>query len=260
MIKLTNSQSRSRQTVKICQKCHILTDFSILFETFETGRWCCDKIKISRSWSRLLDRQDKLFEIVEIFSTVETYSLPVSRSRVWIETWSRQIETPRLNFHKYLDQDFSSRPFLFSFCASKWAKSAGNSKSLIKNWEILISLDNFNKNLDAAKSQFKSLDFNNLNCEKIKTGLDSKDNLDKFQKLVSPLRTLSILISIGLDCWDPQAYKNKSVKNKLGGLASWDQLRSRSRCLDMSRCPFSSCQDRDLNQNQDFRVIKTVET
>jgi hypothetical protein len=33
-----------------------------------------------------LDCRDKLFEIVEIFSTVETYYLPVSR----------QIETPRL--------------------------------------------------------------------------------------------------------------------------------------------------------------------
>jgi hypothetical protein len=46
---------------------------------------------------RFLDHQDKLFEIVKIFSAVETYSLPVSRSRVSIETTSRQIKTPRLN-------------------------------------------------------------------------------------------------------------------------------------------------------------------
>jgi hypothetical protein len=37
--------------------------------------------------SRLLDRQDKLFESVKIFSTVETYFFLVSR----------QIETPRAN-------------------------------------------------------------------------------------------------------------------------------------------------------------------
>ncbi len=34
-------------------------------------------------------------------------------------------------FYKYLDRDFSSQPFLFTFCASKlaskWAKSVGNS-------------------------------------------------------------------------------------------------------------------------------------
>jgi hypothetical protein len=52
-IKLTNSRSRWRQTVEICQKCHVLTYFSISIETFETGRWCRDKIKISQSWSRL---------------------------------------------------------------------------------------------------------------------------------------------------------------------------------------------------------------
>ncbi len=36
MIKLTNSRSRSRQTVKIYQKCHVSTDFSISIKTFET--------------------------------------------------------------------------------------------------------------------------------------------------------------------------------------------------------------------------------
>jgi len=59
VIKLTNS--RSRQTVEICQKVQVLTDFSISIETFGTGRWCRDKIEISRSWSRLLDCWDKLF-------------------------------------------------------------------------------------------------------------------------------------------------------------------------------------------------------
>jgi hypothetical protein len=50
VIKLTNSQSRMRQTVEICQKCHVSTDFSVLIETFWTLRMCRDKIKIS--WSR----------------------------------------------------------------------------------------------------------------------------------------------------------------------------------------------------------------
>jgi hypothetical protein len=67
MIKLT--WSRSRQTVKICQKFHV---------------------------NRFLD---KLFEIVKIFSTVETYFLPVSRLRVSIETTLRQIETRRLSLN-----------------------------------------------------------------------------------------------------------------------------------------------------------------
>jgi hypothetical protein len=56
------------------------------------------------------------------------------------------------------------------------------------------------ENLDLAKSRFKSLDFKNLDREPC---LDSKENLDKFQKLISTDR--EILISIGLDCQDPQA-------------------------------------------------------
>jgi hypothetical protein len=48
VIKLTNSWSRSRQTVKICQKVQVLTDFSISIETFGTGKWCRDKIEISQ--------------------------------------------------------------------------------------------------------------------------------------------------------------------------------------------------------------------
>ncbi len=87
---LTNSRSRLRQTVEICQKCHVSTDFSISIETFGTERWCRDKIEMSRSlrltfWNcrDFLNRQDWLFL--------------VSRSRVLIETTSRQIETPRLN-------------------------------------------------------------------------------------------------------------------------------------------------------------------
>ncbi len=97
-----------------------------------------------------------------------------------------------LDFYKYLDGYFSSQPFLFTFCASKLAKSAENSnffsKSLNKNRDYLkksclsrfismvwISLDDLDKNHDAAKSWLKSLDLKIL-TEKV--GLDTKDSLD----------------------------------------------------------------------------------
>jgi hypothetical protein len=42
-----------------------------------------------------------------------------------------------MDFYKYLDRDFSSQPFLFTFCASKlaskWAKSAENSNFFKKS-------------------------------------------------------------------------------------------------------------------------------
>jgi hypothetical protein len=50
-----------------------------------------------------------------------------------------------------------------------------------------------------------SLDWK-ISTKKKKVDLDEMDNLDTLKKLVSTLRTFSILISIGLDCRDPQAY------------------------------------------------------
>ncbi len=70
---------------------------------------------------------------------------------------------------------------------------------------VSISLDNLDKNLNTAKSRLKSLDFKNLDRDKIKVNLDIKDNLDRFQKFVSTRWTFSISISIGLDCRDHQA-------------------------------------------------------
>jgi hypothetical protein len=51
--------------------------------------------------------------------------------------------------------------------------------------------------------RFKSLNFKNLEQEIKNFGLDIIDNLDSFQKLV--LTDPEILISIGLNCQDPQA-------------------------------------------------------
>ncbi len=66
-----------------------------------------------------------------------------------------------------------------------------------------MCLDNLDKNLNATKSWVKSLDFKNLDREKIKVDLDVMDNLNRFQKLVSTRWTFSI--PIGLERRDPQA-------------------------------------------------------
>ncbi len=69
-----------------------------------------------------------------------------------------------------------------------------------------MCLDNLDQNLDATKSRLKSLDFKNLDRDKIKVDLDVMDNLDGFQKLVSTRWTFSISIAIGLERRDHQAY------------------------------------------------------
>ena len=63
----------------------------------------------------------------------------------------------------------------------------------------LDSLDDLDKNLNTAKSWLKSLDFKNLDREKMKVDLDRRENLDGFQKLVSTLRTFSISICLDVE-------------------------------------------------------------
>ena len=65
--------------------------------------------------------------------------------------------------------------------------------------KVSISLDDLDKNLDTSLSRLKSLDFKNLDRDKMKVDLDRRENLDGFQKYVSTLRTISISISICLD-------------------------------------------------------------
>ncbi len=48
--------------------------------------------------------------------------------------------------------------------------------------KVSIYLDSLDKNLDTAKSRLKSLDFKNLDRDKIEVDLDRRENLDKFLK------------------------------------------------------------------------------
>jgi hypothetical protein len=168
----------------------------------------------------LFGRDRDLSRLVEIFVIISDFC--------GFLDFFLDLDREIMDFYKYFDRDFSSHPYLFTFCASKlaskWAKSVGNSiffqkvstKILIISKTqgyldlsrfisiVTICLDDLDKNLDTAKSRWKSLDFKNLDREKENSGLDMMDNLDGFQKFVSTRRTFLISISIGLDCRDPQ--------------------------------------------------------
>ena len=129
-----------------------------------------------------------------------------------------------MDFYKYLDRDFSSQPYLFTFCASrlasKWATSVGNSIFFQKVLTKILIISKKHGYLDLSRlSRFVSTILIkistqvNLNwivsilkilTEIKKVNLDVMDNLDGFQKLVSTRWTFSILISICLDRRDPQ--------------------------------------------------------
>ncbi len=90
-----------------------------------------------------------------------------------------------LDFYKYLDRDFSSQPYLFTFCASKlaskWAKSAGNSNFFQK---VSTNLDLSRQNLDLSRQNLDFLQISRF----VSIGLD----LSRQSRFIS---TISIKIS-----------------------------------------------------------------
>ncbi len=94
----------------------------------DTGRELVStKIKIS--WLSLDGHMQ-----IQYFS-VEIQNYPDLLRLLWLFVvfvdFFLDLDQEIMDFYKYLDQDISSQPFLFSFgaskLASKWAKSAGNS-------------------------------------------------------------------------------------------------------------------------------------
>ena len=86
---------------------------------------------------------EQLFKRVEIFSTVETVFRTMSRSRLWIETISRQIETPMLNLKKPVH----SKEFYKLHKLSKCRKSTSSKYGY--SWLVHQKIDNWthiNKN------------------------------------------------------------------------------------------------------------------
>jgi hypothetical protein len=131
VIKLTNSQSRSRKTAEICQKCHVSTDFSISIETFGTGKWCRNKIEISRSRSRQADKSrppglvQRLHDsLLDIFNNIFLYpsvsffrDCDFCRDKTyakWAELFEHMGEA-HLEIRFDFDESFARKDIIISF-------------------------------------------------------------------------------------------------------------------------------------------------
>ena len=100
-----------------------LDDREISIEKSRSRSRYLDLVSTGIAKTVLLDRDRDLSRLIEIlvifcdFCGFLDFFLDLDREIVY--------------FYKYLDRDFSSQPYLFTFCASKlaskWAKSAGNS-------------------------------------------------------------------------------------------------------------------------------------
>ncbi len=117
------AQGKTNKTCETSKRCkrNLSCDHNkqlITLSVITLSSFCCIRT------INICNRRDKLFEIVENLSTVETNFLPVSRSRVLIETQSRQIETPRLNQNnQYLLWNVTELICSYSFCESTYTQN-----------------------------------------------------------------------------------------------------------------------------------------
>ena len=123
----SRSRSRSRRPKNISlDGRENLDGFQKLVSTIEKSRSrsrYLDLVSTGIAKTVLLDRDRDLSRLIEIlvifcdFCGFLDFFLDLDREIVY--------------FYKYLDRDFSSQPYLFTFCASKlaskWAKSVGDS-------------------------------------------------------------------------------------------------------------------------------------
>jgi hypothetical protein len=132
-------------------------------------------------------------------------SRPKSFNRDQEICWDLKISA----FLDSLSWSWSRSKWIFAFScwdfSIRWDFNINMTKSQLKILDFK-NLDNLNKNMNMTQSWLKSLKFNNLDRNKKKVCLDSWENLDRFQKLISTDGDVSISILIDLNCWDPQAY------------------------------------------------------
>ena len=154
----SRSKSRSRRPKNISlDGWENLDGFQKLVSTIEKSRSrsrYLDLVSTGIAKTVLLDRDRDLSRLIEIlvifcdFCGFLDFFLDLDREIVY--------------FYKYLDRDFSSQPYLFTFCASKlaskWAKSAGNSNFFqkVSTKSRFISTKsrlptNISKNLDLSR-------------------------------------------------------------------------------------------------------------
>ncbi len=199
-----DSRSRHRKKVSLDGR-ENLDSFKKLVSTIEISRSRLrnlDFVSTRPKSPKSLDRDQEICQDMTFLGNLDSFSRSRSRvSQCYHSSRSRFLNLSRflsLKSWKSLDYVEKSRKFSINL---KSLESLDLSRFVST---ILICLDNLDKYLDKDKSRPKNLDFKNLDREKKKVDLDVMEILDGFQKLVSTRRT--ILISIGLDCRDPQGY------------------------------------------------------
>ncbi len=120
-----DSQSRRQKMVSLDGR-ENLDSFKKLASTIDISRSRSrnlDLVSMSLSKTVVFGRDRDLSRLVEIFVIISDFC--------GFLDFFLNLDQEIMDFYKYLYRDFSSQPYLFTFCASKlaskWAKSVGNS-------------------------------------------------------------------------------------------------------------------------------------
>ncbi len=120
-----DSQSRRQKRVSLDGQ-ENLDSFKKLVSTIEISRSRLrnlDLVSMSLAKTILFGRDQDFSRLIEIFVIISDFC--------GFLNFFLDLDQQIMDFYKYLDRDFSSQPYLFTFCASKlaskWAKSVGNS-------------------------------------------------------------------------------------------------------------------------------------
>ena len=116
---------------------------------------------------------------------------PAETWHFWqISTVCLDLDRELVNIITVLDRDFSICRDFWAWSLEKVLKKSRLCREISKILDksrksrfvstISICLDDLDKYLDEDKSRPKNLDFKNLDRDKIKVGLDRRENLDKF--------------------------------------------------------------------------------
>jgi hypothetical protein len=120
-----DSRSRRQKRVSLDGR-ENLNSFKKLVSTIEISRSRLrnlDLVSMSLAKTVLFGRDRDFSRLIEIFVIISDFC--------GFLDFFLDLDQQIMDFYKYLDRDFSSQPYLLTFCASKlaskWAKSAGNS-------------------------------------------------------------------------------------------------------------------------------------
>ena len=139
---------------------------------------------------------------IEIEKSQFCLDITFQSQKSWLRLWN--LSRPEISqFVKIFESEVPQKVSIILRNLEKSWKASN------KSWKVSTNLKNLDS-LDLSRQSWWNswhslISILKILTKKKKSCLDSKNNLDKFQKLILTDQEFLISISIGLNCWDPHA-------------------------------------------------------